>query len=773
MAVDINSLLKQYASPWDTHFDYVDQAGNVYGRGYDSYQDAIRKLAFSTGLQEYAPQAAIGPSGTPGFDDYRDGAPATPQQWSHEILNPGPTPYDYPGIGDTPSTGGVAAGPRFNSMQELYDNLMTQQDSPLTYESREKYGRELTEGQLQNMYARYASGDLKGAVPDWMYHRAAYNEMPTNAGYSKEQPAGGYLLTGEKALIGSTPVFGADGKITGYKINMNPEHIRGADTSGRVRSSTNGATIFDPSMVQYLTNAGDGYGFLDASNVDKFGYRSAGNSTYNKEKNFFDKYMPGAIISASLAGLGGALSGAEWATGVAEGASGTAGATGGTGMFDWLGDAGSWISDLFGDSGAAAEGLSDSFWSDWMSGGATDSGGLLGNWQNAIPDFTNYSGQMTEIPGLAQSFPQIPWDSSLGTIQTALASNPGILNNIYQQAVNDPMGTAAKAYRALQSTGMLSGGLQAVGGYLAGNAAQDAAKTSAQAQIEAARIAADAAKFKPVGVTTRFGQSNFTKDAQGNVTSAGYNMPADIKAMQDSLLGAAPGMLSQFTGSQAATAPMGVGAQRAMSLGNQYLNTDPMAQAKKYYDDQQAIMATGRARDQAGALTGEFNRGTYGLATGATGMMGAANPRLEAMYNAQRQQDLQAAANATQGGMDYAKFGAGLVGTGGNMLRDMYGTQTAAYSPFATAMTGAQNIEGLGQNALDMSINIGKTASPAQAGSLLGQGMLGAAQTMQQANQYSPWGTALMNAGNALNTMQQPQQQQQQYAFNPFTGVRL
>ena len=183
-------------------------------------------------------------------------------------------------------------------------------------------------------------------------------------------------------------------------------------------------------------------------------------------------------------------------------------------------------------------------------------------------------------------------------------------------------------------------------------------------------------------------------------------------------------------------------------------------------------MATGRARDQAGALTGEFNRGTYGLATGATGMMGAANPRLEALYDAQRQQDLQAAANATQGGMDYAKFGAGLVGTGGNMLRDMYGTQTAAYSPFATALTGAQNIEGLGQNALDMSVNIGKTASPAQAGSLLGQGMLGAAQTMQQANSYSPWGTALINAGNALGSMQQPQQNQQ-YMFNPFTGARL
>ena len=772
MAIDINSLIKKYANPWDTSYNYLDPTGAILGKGYDSYEDAIRKLAFTSGLQTHAAQAAVAPSGDYFFNGdpgqgqpWNPGSAATPEQYSWNQYQDHPE-FRFEGIGVDPGqdTNFVAPSgtPRFNTKQELYDYLMGQPGDALSYESKEKYVRDLTEGQLQNMYARYASGNLVGAVPDWTYHREAYNTQNT-PGLFTEAPKSGYRIAGERALVGSTPVFGDDGKIVGYKINLSPDHVNLADTSGRVQSSTNGATLFDTSLKDFAVPMGDGTAFVKAEDISKLAYSSTGNSTYSKDPNFFDKYMPGLIQSAAiggtLAGLGGAFGGTA------------TGSTGGTGMFDGLGD---WFSNLFSDSGAAAEGLSDSFWSDWMSGGATDSGGLLGNWQNAIPDFTNYSGQMTEIPGLAQSFPQIPWDSSLGTIQTALASNPGILNNIYQQAVNDPMGTAAKAYRALQSTGMLSGGLQAVGGYLAGNAAQDAAKTSAQAQIEAARIAADAAKFKPVGVTTRFGQSQFIKDANGNVVSAGYNVTPDIKAMQDSLIGIAPGMLSQFTGSQAATAPMGVGAQRAMSLGNQYLNTDPMAQAKKYYDDQQAIMATGRARDKAGALTGEFNRGTYGLATGATGMMGAANPRLEAMYNAQRQQDLQAAANATQGGMDYAKFGAGLVGTGGNMLRDMYGTQTAAYSPFATAMTGAQNIEGLGQNALDMSINIGKTASPAQAGSLLGQGMLGAAQTMQQANQYSPWGTALMNAGNALNTMQQPQQQQTSgYMFNPFTGVRL
>ena len=427
-------------------------------------------------------------------------------------------------------------------------------------------------------------------------------------------------------------------------------------------------------------------------------------------------------------------------------------------------------------------------WTDLLSGLGDTTADLGGgwDWNTALSGLGDTPMPTSSLADLQQAASQYGW-SDLASAGTSAGANADIagsswLNNIVQSALKDPLGAASKALKAvglMNSSGAivpsaLSGLLSAGGGLLAGNAATDAAKTAANAQLEAARISADAAKFKPVGVTTRFGQSQFTKDAQGNVTNAGYTMPADIKAMQDSLIGAAPGMLGQFTGSMATTAPMGDAAQRMMTLGNSYLATDPQAQAQKYYNDQQAIMATERARQEAGTLTGEFNRGTYGLATGGTGMMGAANPRMEALYNAQRQQDLQAAANATQGGMDYAKFGSTMTGLGGDMLKSMYGTQAAAYNPYATAMTGAQNIEGLGQNALDLSVNMGKVASPAQSGQLLGQGMLGAAQTMQQANQYSPWGTALMNAGNALNTMQQPQQQQTSgYMFNPFTGVRL
>jgi hypothetical protein len=229
----------------------------------------------------------------------------------------------------------------------------------------------------------------------------------------------------------------------------------------------------------------------------------------------------------------------------------------------------------------------------------------------------------------------------------------------------NPGSTANTAIKALGSSGaisptVLSGLLSGAGGYLSGSSAQDAAKTQAQAQLEAARIAADAAKFRPVGVKTRFGESNFTKDAQGNVIGAGYALTPDVKAQQDALMAQSGQMLSQYQNAPQAFAPMGVAGQRAMSLGNQYLATDPQAQAMKYMQEQQALLATGRERDTSQMLGGEFNRGTYGLSTGgtSTGMMGA-NPRMEALYNAQRQQDLGLAAQATQGGMDYARFGAG------------------------------------------------------------------------------------------------------------------
>jgi len=68
----------------------------------------------------------------------------------------------------------------------------------------------------------------------------------------------------------------------------------------------------------------------------------------------------------------------------------------------------------------------------------------------------------------------------------------------------------------------ITAGASLLGGLIQGNAAKSAAKTQANAQLKAAQLAADEARFRPVGITTRFGQSQFQTDANGRVIGAGY-----------------------------------------------------------------------------------------------------------------------------------------------------------------------------------------------------------------------------------------------------------
>lgn len=354
-----------------------------------------------------------------------------------------------------------------------------------------------------------------------------------------------------------------------------------------------------------------------------------------------------------------------------------------------------------------------------------------------------------------------------GTAAAGMGGGTGVLGTLGgTAAAGASTGLGSLWNAATSSPNLLGAAMQLGGSYLSGNAANDAAATQAQAQIQAARIAADAAKFRPVGVTTNFGASKFGYDANGNLVSAGYGLNPLLQGQQNQLMGASQGMLNQFTGSQAATAPMGDAASRMMALGNQYLATDPQAQAAKYLSEQQGLLAPGRAATLADLQAQMQAQGRSGFAIGGgVNGQGAVNPQMQALFNAQLQQDAQLAANATQGGMDYAKFGSGMVGSGGDMLRGMYGTQTAAYDPYKTALGGAQTIEGMGQNALDMGINLGAkgTAANAASGQLLASGMTNAANTVGQTAQQvgSPWGNMLTGAGNSMQNYQNQQAQQQ------------
>jgi len=96
-------------------------------------------------------------------------------------------------------------------------------------------------------------------------------------------------------------------------------------------------------------------------------------------------------------------------------------------------------------------------------------------------------------------------------------------------------------------------------------------------------------------------------------------------------------------------------------------------------------------------------------------------------------------------------------------LKQMYGTQTAAYAPYQTALGGATMLEALGQQPMDLGTSIGAKTSTAgaQAGLFTAKGIQNAADTMQPANAYSPWGSLLTGAGSAIQNYQTQQQQQQ------------
>jgi hypothetical protein len=111
-----------------------------------------------------------------------------------------------------------------------------------------------------------------------------------------------------------------------------------------------------------------------------------------------------------------------------------------------------------------------------------------------------------------------------------------------------------------------------LGGYLQGESSKSAANTQADAQREAARLAAEEARFRPVGVTTRFGSSQFQTGPDGRVSGAGYTLDPALKAYQDRFLGLAGQGLTQAEQAQQQFAPIQQAGQTLFGMGQQYLN---------------------------------------------------------------------------------------------------------------------------------------------------------------------------------------------------------
>ena len=253
--------------------------------------------------------------------------------------------------------------------------------------------------------------------------------------------------------------------------------------------------------------------------------------------------------------------------------------------------------------------------------------------------------------------------------------------------------------------GLLGGGVNAYFSAQQRQAIQNAYNQQSQQVAQAAARAQQQATFKPVGITTAFGQSQFQVDpTTGQLVSAGYTATPEVAAQRERLFG----------------------------LGAQALPTtaDTQTIQQQYIAQQQGLLAPGREQQLAQLRNRQYQRGTTGLATGGTvagyapnaaGLM-ATNPEMAAYYNALAREDATLSANAPT----YAQ----------NLLNAQINTGTGLFG-------AANTLEGYARQPLALSTDLAKAqaASGAYAGQL---GLTGQRQAAQLAAEGSLLGNAAM-----------------------------
>jgi hypothetical protein len=264
-----------------------------------------------------------------------------------------------------------------------------------------------------------------------------------------------------------------------------------------------------------------------------------------------------------------------------------------------------------------------------------------------------------------------------------------------------------------------------IGGFISGGKASDAAANTARNLEAAGAKAAEMARFRPVGISTRYGTSNFGFDSAGNISSAGYELSPELRSIQDFLM-------SQTEAGRGDTT-------RLLNLGRGYISETPQEAARRYYAQQRELIAP--TEDLAYNRIKENLRrtGRGGLAVGQGGNLAQANPELQAFYNAVAQRDKEIAQRSELGGREQIAFGQGLL--------------SSAYSPVVTPLGFATSLEEFGLTPFRLGANIGTSSAQAgsSAGNLLFQGARTAAPFSYQNMSYSPLGTALSGFSSTLS----------------------
>ena len=340
--------------------------------------------------------------------------------------------------------------------------------------------------------------------------------------------------------------------------------------------------------------------------------------------------------------------------------------------------------------------------------------------------------------------------AATGALTPAVTST---LSPIVKAAIPAVTGAITSALTPTNLGNLLTSGLTTGAGLLQQQTSKEAAQ-AAQARIDAETAAAkQAAAFRPVGMTTRFGTSQFQVDpTTGQITSAGYTLSPEAKAAQDRFVALAGQGITQAEGAQKAFQPLQTGAQNLFSLGNQYLAQSPQEVAQNYLNQQMALLQPGRELELANLQNKLQQQGRAGLSVAQGGSYGATTPELQALYNARAMQEAQLAANAQQAGQQQVQFGAGLLGTGAQTMGNYYAGQQAAYAPYTTALNQIQGLETAAQQPFTMGAALGQQA--ATAGANVGRlGLAGAGQSVElatgQAATNNPYASLLSGLGSS------------------------
>jgi hypothetical protein len=274
--------------------------------------------------------------------------------------------------------------------------------------------------------------------------------------------------------------------------------------------------------------------------------------------------------------------------------------------------------------------------------------------------------------------------------------------------------------------GLLGGGVNAYLSAQQRQAIQNAYSQQAQQVGLAANRAAQQATFKPVGVTTAFGQSQFQVDpTTGQLTSVGYTAAPEIATQR----------------------------QRLFGLGAEALPTtaDTQAIQQQYLEQQRGLLAPSREQQLAQLRNRQYQRGTGGLATGGTvagyapgaGGLMQTNPEMAAYYNALAREDALLGANAPTYAQDLLNK---RIATGTGLFTQAGALETMAQQPLTLASDFAKAQAAAGASAGQLGL-----AGQTNAARLGAEGSLLGNAAMQ--GTYNQLGQLATGVGNQVGGM--------------------